>query len=147
MDQPNIVLKRCDWFLKFLNITVERCDWFLKFLNIVVKTLCHMLHMVLPMLLPILHVLLPMVLHMLLHMLLPSISRDRISNNDSWYQFQCYQLFMRLWKLTTDQNEFKSRLKPQKNEHTGGCLLFQVKYRSKRYYDIFRVGKIAKSSF
>ena len=54
---------------------------------------------------------------------------------------------MRLCKLMTDQKEFKNRLKPQKNEHTAGCLSFQVKYRSKRYYDIFRVAKIAKSFF
>ena len=28
--------------------------------------------------------------------------------------FQCYQLFLRLWKLMADQKEFKNRLKPRK---------------------------------
>ena len=32
------------------------------------------------------------------------------------------QLFMSLWKLTTDQNEFKIRLKPQQNKKTAECL-------------------------
>ena len=47
----------------------------------------------------------------------------------------------------TDQKEFKKLTQTTKNEHTAGCLSFQVKCRSKRYYDIFRMGKIAKSSF
>ena len=34
-----------------------------------------------------------------------------------------------------------------KNGHTARCLSFQFKYTSKRYSNIFRVGKIAKSSF
>ena len=54
---------------------------------------------------------------------------------------------MRLSKLIRDQKESKNRLKPQKNEQAAEFLLFQVKYKSKRYYNIFRVGKIAKCSF
>ena len=58
---------------------------------------------------------------------------------------QCDQLFMHLWKLITNQKEFKNQLKPQKNKNTARCLSFQVKYRSKKHYDMFRVSKIANS--
>ena len=47
----------------------------------------------------------------------------------------------------TNQENIKNQLKLQKNEHTAGCLSFQVKCRSKKNYDMFRVGKIAKTSF
>ena len=35
----------------------------------------------------------------------------------------------------------KNPTQTAKNEHTAGCLSSQVMYRSKRHYDLLRVGK------
>ena len=85
----------------------------------------------------------------------------QLRNFYSYTQFQHPSVinYLCVSKSKRQIKKFKNQLKPQKkkkkkkrkekkkNEHTAGCLSFQIKYKSKRHYDMFRVSKIAKSSF